>query len=265
MKKIVITMLVVMVVLTSVFAFTACNKSDAKNIEDREYFVCGITYYAPMNYLEGDKLVGFDTELAQAVAEVLDLEVKFQLINWDSKFLELNSGAIDCIWNGFTVDEERKENVDFSKSYLNNSQCIVVKASKASLYTSKESFSGKKSAAEAGSAGADYAKEYAGEANYTDVDSQMKALTEVNAGNVDFAVVDVTLAKANVGNGDYASLAIIDNSIASIEPEEYAIGFRKGSDFTAKVNQALATLYANGKIAEIAAKYGLSNALIPIE
>ena len=265
MKKIVITMLVVMVVLTSVFAFTACNKSDAKSVEEKGYFVCGITYYAPMNYFDGEDFVGFDTELAQAVAEELDLEVKFQLINWDSKFLELNSGAIDCIWNGFTVDEQRKENVDFSKSYLNNSQCIVVKASKASLYTSKESFNGMKSAAEAGSAGADFAKEYAGEANYTDVDSQMKALTEVNAGNIDFAVVDVTLANANVGKGDYASLAIIDNSIAGLEPEEYAIGFRKGSDFTAKVDQALATLYTNGKIAEIAAKYGLANAIIPIE
>ena len=92
----------------------------------------------------------------------------------------------------------------------------------------------------------------------------MKALIEVNSRTVDFAVVDFTLATANVGKGDYASLAIIDNKIADIEPE-YVVGFRKDSDFTAKVDKVLVKLSQSGKITEIAAKYGLLNAVIDIK
>lgn len=261
MKKLTVTMLVLM----SVFVCTACSKSDVKIIEKKGYFVCGVTYYSPMNYFDNEEFVGFDTELAQAVASELGLQVKFQLINWDAKFLELNSGNIDCIWNGFTIDEERKKNVDCSKPYLNNSQCIVVRAEDVALCPNKEFFIGKKVAAEAGSPGAYIAKEYSGLSTYINVDAQMKALIEVNSRTVDFAVVDFTLATANVGKGDYASLAIIDNKIAYIEPEEYVVGFRKDSDFTSKVDKVLVKLSQSGKITEIAAKYGLSNAVIDIK
>lgn len=263
MKKLLCLVLSVILAATLLCSLVSCGKSDWKEIEEKGRFVCGITYYEPMNYFdENGDLVGFDTEFAQAVAKELGVEVKFQLISWDAKYTELNSGAIDAIWNGFTRGDEdgvsRAEYVDFSYDYLNNSQCIVMKADAVASYTTLESLAGLKGMAEAGSAGEAVAKDAT--ENYTAAASQADALMELKAGTVDFIVIDVLLANAQVGAGNYTDLA--KNTAIACEPEVYAIGFRKGSDFTAKVNAAIKTLSENGTLATIAEKYGLSNALI---
>ena len=265
MKRFLTIALCALLVTTIALALASCGKSDTKALEKKGYFVCGITVYDPMNYFNEDgNLIGFDTEFAQAVAAELGLEVKFQVIQWSSKYAELNSGSIDAIWNGFTRGSEsdgtsRADYVDFSYDYLNNSQCVVMKADKAAQYTSLASLAGLKGAAEAGSAGEAVAKEAS--TNYMAVDSQAKTLMELKAGTIDFAVVDVLLANSLVGKGDYADLAQCTG--IALDPEVYAIGFRKGSDFTAKVNEVIVKLSENGKLAEIAEKYGLKNALIP--
>jgi polar amino acid transport system substrate-binding protein len=221
-----------------------------------------------MNYEENGKLVGFDTELAEAVCAKLGMTPKFQLIEWNYKYLELNSGNIDCIWNGFTWNcadsddgVQRSEKVDFSVAYMNNEQCVVVKADRLAELNSAAALTGKKVSAEDGSAGEGAAKALAGEnATYVGVTAQMNTLTELKSGNVDFVVIDKTMAKTIVGNGDYADLAIAD--AVEIESEQYAIGFKKGSDLTAKVNGALKELAADGTLAALAEKYGLSNYLV---
>ena len=264
MKKILALLLAVVMIFGCTFALASCDKSDATAIEEKGYFVCGITYYAPMNYFEGDELVGFDTEFAMAVAEELGLEVKFQLINWGSKYNELNGYVIDLIWNGFTYGDEdgvpRSNYVDFTHAYLNNSQCIVVPADKLDDYATIADFAGKTGAAEAGSSGAGAVSDIDG-ATLVGVSAQTSALMEVKGGTADFAIIDVLMAESMVGKNDYADLAIV--TAVELEPEVYAIGLRKGSDFTAKVNAAIEKLSENGKLAEIAAKYDLSNALIP--
>ena len=83
---------------------------------------------------------------------------------------------------------------------------------------------------------------------------------ELVAGNADFAVIDYQMAKAMVGNGDYESLAI--NNAVEPESEVYAIGCRKGSDLTKKINEAIKALYEDGTLAAIAEKYGLTNDLV---
>ena len=114
---------------------------------------------------------------------------------------------------------------------------------------------------EGGSSGEAAAVELTGEANVTTFTAQSKALMELLAGNADFAVIDYQMAKSMVGTGDYAALAI--NDAIEFESEVYAIGCRKGSDLTAKINEAIEALSANGKLAELAAKYGVANSLIP--
>lgn len=270
MKKMLTLALSALLIVSAVLALASCGTNnaatgDAAAIEKKGYFVCGITVYDPMNYFNDDgDLIGFDTEFAKAVAAELGLEAKFQVITWSSKYTELNSGTIDAIWNGFTRGNEsdgtsRADYVDFSYDYLNNSQCVVMKADKAAQYTALDSLTGQRGAAEAGSAGEAVAKEAS--TNFTAVDSQAKALMELKAGTIDFAVVDVLLANSLVGKGDYADLA--QCTAIALDPEVYAIGFRKGSDFTAKVNEVIVKLAENGKLAEIAEKYGLKNALIP--
>ncbi len=269
MKRILTLVLAFALILTLAAGFTSCGEetSDWATIEERGYFVCGITVYAPMNYFDDDgNLVGFDTEFAQALAAELGLDAKFQVISWPNKYLELNSGAIDLIWNGFTYGMEsdgvsRTEYVDFTYSYLENRQCLITKADRVDELNSAESLAGLKAVAEGGSSGEGVAIELCGdENNVTTFTSQAAALMELSAGNADFAVIDYQMAKAMVGVGDYTDLAI--NEAVQPESEVYAIGARKGSDFTAKVNEAIKALSENGKLAELAEKYGLTNDLI---
>ncbi|MBQ7445801.1 MAG: transporter substrate-binding domain-containing protein [Clostridia bacterium] len=260
-KRIVAVITALVIVICSVLAMAGCtsSKTDSEYILDKGALVCGITLYEPMNYADEDgEMTGFDTEFAEAVCAKLGIEAKFQVIKWSSKEIELNGKYIDCIWNGFTVNEERKQNVDFSQSYLNNTQCVVIKSDDAGKFTSAEACKELKGTAEAGSAGETEAQKLS--SNYTAKDSQMSALTDVLSGNSDFAVVDVILANSICGKGDYAKLEI--SGAITLESEEYAIGFRKGSDMPEKVNAVINELLADGTLERIAEKYGLSGQLI---
>ena len=254
MKKLIALTLAI---LTLALCFAGCGK------EEKPTIVVGYTIYEPMNYMKDGKLVGFDTELAEAVFSNLGYKVIFQEIDWDSKYTELNSGAIDCIWNGFTANVSdkdgiaRAEKVDFSYNYMENRQVIVVRAD--STIATAADLSGKMGAAEAGSAGMTYGASFDG-ATMKDYDVQTKCLFEVNAQTADFAVVDAQLAKAYVGKGDYANLKVVD--ALSSDVEYYAIGFRKNSDLTAKVNAQLEALAADGTIASLAAEYGVATTVI---
>ena len=260
-RKIIAIVLVLVLVMSCVAVFAACKdkKTDAEYILDKGTLICGITLYEPMNYFNDDgDLVGFDTEFAEAVAAKLGIEAKFQVIKWSSKEIELNSKYIDCIWNGFTVTEKRKENITFTQSYLNNTQCVVIKASNAASFANADACAGKRAVAEAGSAGETAANDLT--TSVTPKGAQTDALTEVKSGTADFAVVDVVLANSMVGKGDYSDLAIATG--IQLESEEYAIGFRKGSDMAEKVNAVIAELIADGTLEEIAVKYGVKNQLV---
>ncbi len=268
MKRILTFALAVILTFSMISCFTSCgDKSDWEKVKEQGYFYCGITIYAPMNYLdENDSLTGFDTEFAQAVAKELGVEAKFQIISWPNKYLELNNGSIDLIWNGFTYGMEsdgvsRTEYVDFTHSYLENRQCLITKADRLDELKTADDFKGKLGVAEGGSSGQGVAEELAGsEDKVTTFTSQASALTELVAGKADFAVIDYQMAKAMVGSGDYASLSI--NKAVEPESEVYAIGCRKGSDLTAKINEAIVKLSKDGTLKALAEKYGLENDLI---
>ena len=247
-------------VLMIAACFAGCQKAPA----EQKTVVVGYTNYEPMNYTdESGKLVGFDTELAEAVFDKLGYKVIFQLIDWNSKYTDLNSNTIDCVWNGFTAncaDDDgiaRSEKVDFSYNYMENRQVIVVKAD--SGIAAAADLAGKSGAAEGGSAGETYGKSFEG-ANIKSLPYQTDCLFEVNSGSVDFAVVDAQLAKAYCGKGDYANIAIVD--ALSSDVEYYAIGFKKGSELTAQFNAQLEALAADGTIAKLAEKYGVATTAI---
>lgn len=102
--------------------------SDWEYVKNNGELIIGITYFAPMNYLDdNNNLVGFETEFATAVCEELGLTPKFVEINWNSKEAELKGKSIDCIWNGMTINDERKENMSISIPYMQNKQVMVTK------------------------------------------------------------------------------------------------------------------------------------------
>jgi polar amino acid transport system substrate-binding protein len=140
---------------------------------------------------------------------------------------------------------------------MENRQVVVVKND--ANITSAEDLNGKLGVAEAGSAGETYAKDFEG-TTYKGFIKQTECLYEVKMGTADFAVVDAQLAKSYAGKGDYANLVIVD--ALSSDVEYYAVGFEKGSDLTAKVNEQFVALAADGTIAKFAEKYGVSNTAI---
>ncbi|MCI5504129.1 MAG: transporter substrate-binding domain-containing protein [Eubacterium sp.] len=250
------------------------TESDWEEISAKGEMTIGMTLFAPMNYYDEDNnFVGFDTELANAVGEKLGIKINFIEINWDSKEIELNSKNIDCIWNGMCITEERKQNMSISEPYLYNTQAIVMKADREDEIMSD--VSGLTVTAEQGSTGEGKidgsieddetvevsAKDYFANANYVASDSMAKALMEVKSGTADLAVVDSVCALAMVGPGtDYEDLVVnLDNNFGQ---QEYGIAFRKGSDLTEKVDEAINELYEEGKVDEIAAKYGLEDMLV---
>lgn len=105
------------------------KEGDLAAIKEKGELVIGITYFAPMNYKDDSgKLVGFETEFAEAVCEKLGVKAKFQVINWNSKEIELESGNIDCIWNGMTITDDRLANMSITVPYMKNEQVIVAKS-----------------------------------------------------------------------------------------------------------------------------------------
>ena len=241
------------------FCFASCGQKKDDTL------VCGVTIFENMNEKDADgNWIGFESEFAIEVGKIIGMDVEFQEIVWEQKYNELNSGAIDCIWNGFTANStdngvKRSELVDFSYGYMLNQQCIVVKSDNVADYTSEASLAGKKACVEGGSAGESYAKTVTSEDKVFKATAQINAFTEVKSGAVDFIVVDVVLAQNICGKGDYADLTIVD--AIELESEIYAIGFKKGSELTAKVNDAIKQLEESGKLLEIATKYGFENVL----
>lgn len=261
MKRIISVVLTTILLGCMLLSFSGCNNAS------KDTLICGVTVYDPMNYKDASgNWTGFDTDFAKLVGEKLGMDVQFQEIKWEYKYTELEAGSINCIWNGFTANsfeedgKPRSDYVDFSYSYMLNQQCVVVKADNKGNYSSEADLVGKKATAEKGSAGESYAVAAIGDSGaMVDAAAQVDTFIEVKSGAVDFAVVDVLLAKSLVGSGNYSDLAIAD---IELESEVYAIGFKKGSDLTAKVNNAMKELYDSGKLLELAEKYGLENSLL---
>ena len=249
MKKVISLALVLMLAFAMFAACTTEEKAEENKL------IIGYTIYEPMNYMDGDKLTGFDTEFAEAVCAKLGYTPEFVEINWDTKFVTLDSKQIDCIWNGMTISDEVKKNCDVSVAYVKNAQVVVMKKDVIDGYADVESLSALKFTAEAGSAGEAAIKDNGLDGNYVPVGTQADAVTAVMGGQADACVIDITMAKAMTAEGtDFDSLGY------SIEltTEEYGIGFRKGSDLTAKVNDVINELVADGTLPALAEKYGLN-------
>lgn len=238
---------------------TGCGKtgSDWESVQKASVLKIGITLYEPMNYKdENGKLIGFDTELAEAVCAKLGVTPEFVEIAWEQKVVELKGGNIDCVWNGMTVTDDLAQNMDFSNSYSGNMQVCVINKANESTYTSLADMAGAKIVAEAGSAGAkavEANEELAG-ASLTTLSAQRDTLLELKSGTADVAVIDGVMANASVGEGtDFADLMIVPS--IELTKEEYAVGLRKGSDLTEKINTAFTELMQDGTVAEISEKY----------
>ena len=255
MKKSVFCALTAAALVASMVAGTACMA------EERTTFIVGFdAEYPPYGYMdENGEYTGFDLELAQAVCDLQGWELVKTPIDWDSKDLELNSGAIDCIWNGFTMNG-REEEYTWSVPYVDNSQVIVV--AEDSGIVSLEDLAGKIVGVQADSAAlklltddGDQAELGATFGTLQQFKDYNTAFAELQAGSIDASAIDIGVAQYQLkGKEGYK---ILDEALNS---EQYAIGFRLGDDELCNtVNESLKTLLEDGTFDELAEKYELTD------
>ena len=236
----------------------AAAESDLEYVKGKGKLVVGITDFAPMDYKDKDgKWIGFDADNATAFAKSLGVDVEFIEVDWDNKIMELDSKSIDCVWNGMTLTDEVKNSMETSKPYCENAQVVVVKAADADKYKDTDSLKDLKFAAEAGSAGAAEVKKLG--LKCTELTTQADALMEVQAGTSDACVIDLLMAGAMIGEGtSYTDLTYT----VKLNSEEYGVGFRKGSDLAAALNDFFAASYKDGSLKKTAETYGVQESLI---
>ena len=243
---------------SSTSSSSANTESDLAYVQNKGTLVVGITEFEPMDYQdENGNWVGFDADMATLFSESLGVEVEFQLIDWDSKIMELDGKTIDVAWNGMTLTEDVKEAMECSNPYFNNAQVVVVKADQADKYQTVDSIQDLSFSVESGSAGMEQAEAYS--LNYTPAKSQANTLLEVASGTSDAAIIDYLMAVASTGEGtSYENLTYT----VSLADEQYGVGFRKGSDLAEKLNEFFAEKYADGTMQKVAEKYGIAEKLV---
>ena len=214
--------------------------------------------YPPYGYVGDDgEYTGFDLELAQEVAARNDWQVQLEPVDWDAKDTLLNSGAINCIWNGFTV-EGREDDYTFSEPYMINGQVVVVRAD--SGITSFDDLAGKAVITQVDSAAynvlagedATQAELAATFASLETIGDYNTAFMQLESGAVDAVACDLSIAAYQLAANPDAYVQLDEQ----LSTEHYAVGFKKGDDATAEVvTETLRAMDADGFVEELCDKY----------
>ena len=247
MKKVVAS---VMAVATLALAIAGCGKKDDKK------FVVGFDQeFPPMGFVADDgSYVGFDLDLAKEVANRLGMEFVAQPIAWDSKDQELKTGNIDCIWNGFTITDDRADKYTWSDPYMENAQVVVVK--NGSDITSLADLAGKTVAVQKDSSALEALNDNpdltATFGEVVELDSYLQSMMELEVGSVDAIVMDEIVARYEIQTSG-KPFAVLDEAAAS---EEYGVGFYKGNtELRDKVQKTLEEMVEDGTMAKISKKW----------
>jgi polar amino acid transport system substrate-binding protein len=220
--------------------------------------------FPPYGYQdENGDYVGFDLDLAAEVAKRQGWELALQPIDWDSKDMELSAGTIDCIWNGFTMSEDRLDKYEWSKPYVDNSQVFVV--SKDSGIASQADLAGKIVTVQTDSSAlealeSDDSKELKDSfAELVVVPDYNTAFLNLESGAVDAVAMDIGVAEYQIESRDDGYVILEDELVS----EKYGVGFLKGNtELCDAVQKTLDEMAEDGSFMEIAKKWGLEDAVI---
>ncbi len=228
------------------------SKSDGtakiKTVEAGKLTLATNAEFPPYEYHDGDKIVGIDMDIADAIAKKLGLEVQIEDIAFDSVILEVTSGKADIGLAGISATDERKQSVDFSDTYTTSKQLIIVKDD--SAITGSKDLEGKTVGVQTGTTGDILASDIK-DVKPERYDKGMDAVQALSQGKVDAVIIDSEVAKKFVE--ETSGLKILDEAFAD---ENYAIAIKKGNkELLDSVNKALSELKSDGTIDSIIAKY----------
>ena len=257
---VVISLMLVSTVSAGLFDFMGGDNANATANDEKTFIVGFDAEFPPYGYKDDSgNYTGFDLDLAKEVCERNNWTFKAQPIDWDAKDAELDSGSIDCIWNGFTIDG-RENDYTWSNPYFDNKQIFVVKSDSGikSIDDLKDKIveTQKDSSALAALQGdnktiADSFK------TLTEVADYNTAFMDLESGACDAVAMDIGVAEYDIKNKNNSDdFQILDDYITT---EKYGIGFKKGNDaLKDQVQTTLAEMFADGTVLKIAEKYGIS-------
>ncbi len=230
----------------------AGEDNSLQKVLDSGEFILGLdATFKPMGYTdENDEIVGFDIDCAEEVCARLGVKLVKQPIDWDTKEQDLDSGKIDCIWNGMSINASRQEVMNLSEPYMKNEMVFVVTAD--STIASQADLDGKTVAVQSGSS-AQEILEGAG-LNITEnaLATNVECLQQLELNLVDAVFMDSVVANYEIKESGKDYVLLSDG----LEEEEYAIGFRKNDQaLRDKVQQTLSEMKADGKLGEISEKW----------
>lgn len=211
--------------------------------------------FPPMGFRdEQGRLVGFDIDMARESTKRMGGDVEFKAIDWSAKEAELNSGRIDLLWNGLTITEERRKNINFTAPYMGNHQIVVVRTG--SPIKTKADMAGKVIGIQDGSTAVDAVeKETEVAASFKELKKygdNVTALLDLNTGRVDAVVLDEVVGRYYITKrpGEYE---VLEDNFGT---EEYGVGLRKSdTELLDKLNQTLDAMKADGTAAKIATEW----------
>lgn len=250
MKKLISMVLIA----ACVCSMAACGNKEEEKADEKETLVMATNAeFPPYEYYEGEDVVGIDAEMAAAVAEELGMELKIEDMAFDSIIPAVESGKADMGVAGMTVTEDRLKNVNFSDTYAEATQVVIVKED--SDIAGPDDLTGKKVGVQLGTTGDIYASDIE-DATVEQYNKGFEAVQALSQGKIDAVVIDGQPAQEFVK--EVEGLKILDEAFTE---EEYAIAIAKDNEeLLEKVNKALASLKESGKLDEIVGKYIKSDA-----
>ena len=261
MKNIVKGIIVVAIILVVALGILKINQEE--NTNDKKVFVVGLDdSFPPMGFRnENNEIVGFDIDLAKAVSEELGMEVKFQPISWASKEQELNSGNIDCIWNGFAYNEERAATMTLSDPYIKGENYFILK--NGSKVTSQEELIGKKIGVQTGSIQAqDLEKsEFGKQVEIIQYGDNLTAFMDLETEGIDALFCSNIIGNYLITskNKDYETVSSENITVS----KGSVIAFKQGNtELKDEIQNALKKLDEEGKLEEISNKWFGKNMII---
>ncbi len=252
-----VSFLVFAVVASLLLILTGCGKDKEVVTTGKEEDANGKTLrivtdanYAPFEFLEGNKVVGFDIDFIKAVAKEAGYEAKVESVGWDPIFVEIESKRADVAVSAITVNDERKQTYDFSVPYFLSTNKILVPEK--SDIKSGDELKGNSIAVQTGTTGQEAVEKLLGK-NHKDIkkfENNNLAIQELLQGGAAAVVADNTVVEEYVKNNPDQKLKVVEDSQAFNE-EFYGLMFPKGSELKADFDKAVNAIYENGKYAEI--------------
>lgn len=252
-KNKLVVLALVLVLSASALLLTGCGDDSADDGAKGTLVVGLDDTFAPMGFRdEAGDLVGFDIDLATAVAEEMGMNVEFKPIDWNAKEMELKAGTIDCVWNGMSVTPERRESMALSNKYLNNKIVLMALADSDIDVTDATQLANLKLGTQADSSALEMLKANEEYDSFKDNIDEYKtydiAIMDLKAGRIDVVVIDQVL-------GEYTNNNLggeMKECTYSLGDDYYVIGFAKeNTELRDKVNNAIQAVIDNGKAAEV--------------